>query len=358
MDNNLLKSFEKCRPEDYEELLLVINNAFNKEEDNWFVKHLPHIFPDVEHTTKMEIANTRILKVNDKIVGCIGIYPLELEAVYQGSKINLTVGGIGTVCILKEYRNKGLMSYMLKEIIKMMYDEGYDISWLTGNRQRYKNYGWDYSGKTCKFSIDYRQSVKLVENTNKNIRLATAEDISMLSELYNDYESKVSRTIDNWKINLTRKNIAIKYCNDRDGKGYMVYEKDNPNYILEIQGDNEHIQSLLINHMLEYELQEITVVYPYENSKVLSCLNKLASDLSINHCDQMKIINTKKVWDKLYPMIKAQCDEYNIDISNYEENDKKKLLERIFAFDYFDRKDDDVIRLEPINWWMSGIDKV
>ncbi|GMQ60784.1 GNAT family N-acetyltransferase [Vallitalea maricola] len=357
MNNNLEKSFEKCTPKDYEELLLVINDAFMKEEDNWFVKHLPHIFPDIEHATEKEIANTRILKINQKIVGCIGIYPVDLEAVYKGSRINLSVGGIGTVCILKDYRNKGLMSYMLKEIIKMMDDEGYDISWLTGDRHRYKNYGWDYSGRTCNFSIEHRQLAKLIKNTDKNIRLASAEDIPMLNTLYNQYQNKVSRTIENWKINLIRKNITINCCNDNGGKGYMIYEKNNPNYILELQGDKEHIESLLINHMVENDLQEMTVFYPYENSKVLSCLNGLASNLSISHCDQIKIINTQKLWDKLYPMIKTQWDEENMDISNYGEDDKKTLLESIFAFDYFDREDNG-IRIEPINWWMSNIDKV
>jgi len=357
MNNNLDKSFEKCTPKDYEELLLVINEAFMKEEDNWFVKHLPHIFPEVEHATSKEIANNRILKIDNKIVGCIGIYPLELETAYQGSKVNLTVGGIGTVCILKDYRNKGLMSFMLKETIKMMYDEGYDISWLIGDRLRYKNYGWDYSGRTCKFEIEYRQLVKLVDDTEKDIHLATIQDIPMLSGLYDNYENRVSRSTDNWEINLERSNIAIKCCNDNSGKGYMIYEKENPKCILEIQGDSEHIESLLMKHMLDNELKQITVLHPYENSEVLSCLNRLASNLSINHCDQMNIINPEKLWDKLYPMIKEQCDKKNIDIANYEENDKRQLLEKIFAFDFFDRKDGD-IRLEPINWWMSCIDKV
>jgi len=100
-------------------------------------------FPDVtpqqneEHFYAKEFA--RIL-VYDKefLVGHVKLFSREIE--YHHNKINL--GGMGAVCVKKEYRGRGIATEMLRNGLEILSERGCDIACLNVDtrKETYKLY--------------------------------------------------------------------------------------------------------------------------------------------------------------------------------------------------------------------------
>ena len=73
-----------------------------------------------------------------------GLYPI--QAVAAG--VCVPVGGIGGVATLPEERRKNHMSRLLRHVIGVMREQGFLVSGLGGDRQRYNAFGWESAGLT------------------------------------------------------------------------------------------------------------------------------------------------------------------------------------------------------------------
>ena len=102
---------------------------------------MAHIYPSPDNIDSDRIRNNLIVKHSGEIIGCIGIFPFEIETVIDNKRLVLSAGGVGSVFTAEKYRNQGIMSYMLTQAIGKMKEDGYDISWLAGDRHRYRDYG-------------------------------------------------------------------------------------------------------------------------------------------------------------------------------------------------------------------------
>lgn len=119
----------------------ALDNAFGFEEKFWYPRNMAHIYPSPDNIDSDRIRNNLIVKHSGEIIGCIGIFPFEIETVIDNKRLVLSAGGVGSVFTAEKYRNQGIMSYMLTQAIGKMKEDGYDISWLAGDRHRYRDYG-------------------------------------------------------------------------------------------------------------------------------------------------------------------------------------------------------------------------
>lgn len=87
----------------------------------------------------------------------------------------LDIAGIGSVCVDPEYRNQGIMSYMLNEAHETIKGQS-DISILTGNYERYHRFGYERVSSPLRLIIDWESD----KYSFKDIKELSDEEISNL----------------------------------------------------------------------------------------------------------------------------------------------------------------------------------
>jgi hypothetical protein len=82
----------------------------------------------------------------------VGVYPLEVEI----HGVRWPIAGIGGVSTLPEARGKGYMTQLLIHAVTVMREQGYVLSWLGGDRQRYNAFGWEVAGQNYELTFTRR----------------------------------------------------------------------------------------------------------------------------------------------------------------------------------------------------------
>jgi hypothetical protein len=260
---------------------------------------------------------------------------------------------------------------MLGQVNKKLQDDGYDISWLGGDRYRYKNYGWDLGGRAINFSINARDIKRLynIDNETK-IYKADKSNINELKKLYARYSSRVLRDEITWEAEFKRKGLEINMVRDNaeNPSAYIVSSMDNPNYIVELQGDEISIVNLLIKYMDNNDLDKLVVCYPYSDDEMFRWLHHMCGNYSTHNIYQIKVVNIESTWKKLKPLIREQVRETKCDellktfdsIETFEE--KKAMLDITFSsFDVLAELPERISSLKilkPLNWWIPFLDFV
>jgi predicted N-acetyltransferase YhbS len=138
-----------ARPAEFAEALAFINRIFRPGQKNrfFFQSNYPHAY-------QPRYAG-RILLQRDRgaIVGCLAVHPLTLRL----EEARVEVGGIGAVGTDPARRGEGIMGRLLEEAIARMKREGYALSVLWGDRQRYGWFGWHRGGMRNSFTLSARQ---------------------------------------------------------------------------------------------------------------------------------------------------------------------------------------------------------
>ncbi len=280
--------FERCTPENYKKFLEVSNKAFLKSEADWFSNNMGHIFLHPAEKVREDFVKNNYLAFMDDIpAGTIGIYPINVKM----GEMSLLVAGIGTVGVLEEFRGKGIMSFMMKNILDEIESSDYDLAWLAGERLRYKNYGFDLGGKTLKIQLDKKSFRKDYKNFEAKMHQPDLADINALDNSFKKYQNRVLRTRENWERQLSRENL----CWNFDGESsYFVYFKDSPQIISECAGDFVELFPMLKTHLETYSLQNIELVFPFENNELILSFFNVSSGYNVTACNQIRVCSRLK----------------------------------------------------------------
>ncbi|HHV97997.1 MAG TPA: GNAT family N-acetyltransferase [Clostridiaceae bacterium] len=380
---------EPCSNEDYLQLLNALDNAFGFKEKFWFSRNMAHIYPSPDNIDSDRIRNNLIVKHSGEIIGCIGIFPFEIETVINNKRLVLSVGGVGSVFTAEKYRKQGIMSFMLIQAIDKMKEDGYDISWLAGDRQRYRNYGWDFAGRQYKYVIRLRDIERYFpQDLNIDTAKPAEHDLHIIENLYSRYKSKVIRNRTVWKEHFKREKLSW-VMGETDGKyAYMAYYKEKPGLIHEIQGDTIAVVSLMKKHMKDNNISFMEIICPCEESILAGLLNNISSNYSIVHNYQIRIVNEEKLWNKLLPVIRSnelirRSESTLRYLENIQEKElKRQMLRDVLGFnckwesfncepsgcessacelsgsEFIPEQVKRIKDILPVNWWMSYIDAV
>lgn len=107
------------------------------------------LYPDLFVETEAAAQRHLIIRQKDRIVSCIGTYPMTLAI--AGCRV--AVAGLGQVCTDPSMKGRGCMSQLLTASVERMEREGIAVSWLAGRHDRYGRFGWETvaSGLTYSF---------------------------------------------------------------------------------------------------------------------------------------------------------------------------------------------------------------
>ncbi len=132
---------------DFEQAMDFLNLVFSVHGPHDFARLLPKIYrPTDEH-----MQHNYAIKENGRIRAIVGMFPMTL--VMNG--IPLKLAGIGGVSSHPNDRGKGHMKRLMLYCVEKMKAEGYQLSWLDGQRQRYGYFGYETCGQ--RFSANFEK---------------------------------------------------------------------------------------------------------------------------------------------------------------------------------------------------------
>lgn len=139
-------TYRYSRAEDFERIFDTANRIFslrvNEDGSEWYDRNYfrrlqPKLYCDAERMPPHLLAFD-----GDRLVGlaAIRIHPVRM------GHCTVRMGGVGTVGVLREYRNRGIMRELMTRINADMAEQGVDLGELGGKRSRYAHFGYATGG--------------------------------------------------------------------------------------------------------------------------------------------------------------------------------------------------------------------
>lgn len=188
----------------------------------------------------------------------------------------VTVGGIGEVSTLPEYRRRGIATRLLKDAIEFMEDRDIAISLLFGSQRIYSIEGWE---KVPRYYA--KQSMTAKKRSEWKIRPANFDDegeVRRLSDLYDGYARKFNGTVVRDDIAYWTKWVRTESPNvwiaesDDDIEGYVsVVERDSQLNVKEFvasetsfaQDRGSQLFEDMLSHVIaQMDMESLEVIYP------------------------------------------------------------------------------------------------
>jgi predicted N-acetyltransferase YhbS len=181
-------------PEEYDTFMRFLERCYGFSPGE-FERYFPHTYrPSPELC-----ASAYVVAHNGRIVSHVGLYPI--EAVVEGQAIR--IGGIGAVGTLPTERGKGHMTRLLYHVIDEMRAQGYPLSWLGGNRQRYNTFGWERAGMVYDLSFSRR-----------SLDRAGVEPVPLEARFLEDALDTVARYHELSKVHTRRPHLPLQLRKD------------------------------------------------------------------------------------------------------------------------------------------------
>lgn len=255
----------QCTSVDYPKLLNVLNEAFDYAPEAWFQTNLAHCTPYPNQATAAEIENHWVCEIDGKIAGGLGAYPLDwVVSDANGDKQTIHAYGIGQVCCLEAYRNRGVMTALMNASAAYMHKQGRTVGFLTGDRRRYGFFGYEYGGNKVKYRLDKKLLTEQAVKGSLINKKAELSDWPELNKAYQTLPTYIERTARHWELHFSRTGIEwhIGECDGR--KGYMASKSDDR--IIELYGDPAVLAAMLLQRAESLPAEEnISVIYPSQN---------------------------------------------------------------------------------------------
>lgn len=312
------KEYLKADEKDYDELVDFINYVFSHSGGK---TDFPSLLPKV-YKKKDKIKYHHIIKVDNRIKGVVGAFPLTLSLL--GEKVNVV--GIGSVSAHPYSKGQGYMKELMNKAIYDMKNENVDMSVLNGYRQRYEHFGYEPCGQHINFNILHVNiNYKRDELINKGITIHLLDEndpniVEKAYKLHSKNNVKIERKKEEFLDILKSWNCRI-YSVFKNGE-FIGYISSNNGFIEEIViEDNNDLNFVIASYIKTFNHGEVNIRVPvYEREKISQFL-KICENYSITKNNNFRIFNYEKIV-RIMLKLKATYSnlgdgEYNIKIINY-----------------------------------------
>lgn len=180
--------------EDFEAAMDFLNSVFGEHAPHDFERLLPSIY----RRTDEHMACNFAVKTDGVIKAVVGMFPIS----WQVADATLRVAGIGGVSTHPESRGQGLMQSLMRHCVTTMGKQGYHLSWLGGQRQRYLYFGYEKCGTSLYFTMN-RSNVRhcFHDQPGMRFRAIGAEEERLLrraKELHDDQAMHCERPLEDF----------------------------------------------------------------------------------------------------------------------------------------------------------------
>jgi len=356
-----MNEVKRCTRNEYQEFLNVSNEAFgNGASSAWFQKYLANCTPYPSIAKDFEIGNHFICKIDGKIVGGLGAYPMDWAVSDNlGNAAVIKAYGIGQVCCLSEYRNRGVMTETMKRAEEQMRSEGRTLGFLGGDRFRYAHFGYDFGGNNARYHLNKHRFVKNKSASSKLVtRRAGLADWKELDGAYNALPSKIIRGEHIWERHLNQRPDRKWYVGEYENKkAYLSYV--SANNIDEIYGGPETAAAMLNDIFERHELENIIVNYPMRNGiadPMARMFYSSASWVDAAPYGLIAVINVEELLDSLSPIL----DAAKINLCALNETQKNILARRLIGYAHqpLPEGGEGFENIAPLCAWVAAADNI
>ena len=242
---------ERLSANDFEELIVFLDGAFECPLDHSFRQFLPLIYQPTDALMSCNLAIRRA----GRIAAVVGVFPITW---HFGDTV-LRVAGVGGVSTDPELRGQGLMSRLMEHASECIREGGYHLSHLGGQRQRYNYYGWETAGVRASLTVN-RANLRHTgagRAVTVQLEVLDADDLETVRALKCRHDSQISwceyadeafpRYLVNWSV-------TAHVARDDSGKiiGYALVDKAGTT-IVELVVDNADVACAVIRALIESE---------------------------------------------------------------------------------------------------------
>ena len=152
---------------DFDEAMEVMNLAFGKSPPADFENLLPKLYRADDGLMGCLYA----LRRGGRILAAVGVHPLT----WKVGAATLPIAGISGVSTHPEFRGQGMMQRLMIHCVGVMKEEGYPLSVLGGQRQRYGYFGYERCGVEVELRLN-KSNIRHCFSTPSNIRFEPLDD--------------------------------------------------------------------------------------------------------------------------------------------------------------------------------------
>ena len=332
----------RAKVSEYDELMTLINRSFYPHSREGIQREYNHIY----RPSHRAASNNLIIRHQGKIVSNVGLFPLSLRV----EDALLKVGGIGGVCTDANYRGQGLMSRLLKKSIKIMETEGYDISWLGGDRKRYGNFGWETAGRQYHFTVS-RRHLSDLPSAFSRVRFfeESKSDLRKIAAIYEKQPVRNERTPSDYLSLFTRGKRETLLAEEGESFAYLILSVQGPHRTVDEFGGPAELLEGLAHYLFRRRKHLKSLNFSCApGSHYIPFLLKISDTYSIGPLGMIRLINLQSTLKKLIPFlrrrasrmgvkgelalkIKGQEEEVNLTFGNRQPHYKIELKRRALS---------------------------
>jgi predicted N-acetyltransferase YhbS len=282
---------------DFEEAMDFLNFAFNMHDSHNFSEMLPSIYrPTDEH-----MANNFAIKKDGRIIAIVGMFPIT----WHVGGVPLRVTGIGGVSTHPDHRGSGLMTALMEHVVSLMKTQGYHLSWLGGQRQRYLYFGYERCGSMSVFTMNKR-NIKHTLDGDPGIRFeplaSEAKDWLVKAKALHDAQPiHCHRPLEDFYRHCIGWHHKPFAALDNDGRmvGYLVTNK-NSDFLPELLADNDDIAMQMIHAWVAHHCEgSATIDLPPLSRDLVHNLGRYCEQASVRSSGNWQVIDWIAVTDAL-----------------------------------------------------------
>jgi predicted acetyltransferase len=233
---------ERLNASDYPQLITMLNRSFAVEGSQSFDTLIPGLYQPTDEIMAYNYA----IRCDSTIAAVAAIYPMA----WRVGDTSLRVAGVAGVAVAPEFRGQNLMNQLMAHLVSEIRREDYPLSYLGGQRQRYRYFGWEVAGVKIEAAVNSDNVRHLFKNQPRHaITLRQAADdpalIDALKQLHDHYGGGYVRSRECFARVVRNWGATPKAACNRDGKliGYAV---SNGERVLEmVATDAAYVPSLV-----------------------------------------------------------------------------------------------------------------
>ena len=244
---------------DYDEAMVLLDVAFNHTQENRFARLLPGIYQPTDRAMACNYA----VKREGRIAAIVGVFPIT----WHVGDLTLRVAGIGGVSVGDPHRRQGLMRRLMDRVRDDIERQGYHLSYLGGQRQRYRHWGWERAGAQMRLSMSpssIRHEFGGLGETGISLEPITDDSgaamFETLKALHDAQPAHCERPLNQFPLFLRHWLNEPMEARDRDGSvaGYLIFGHDRS--IHEIVARDAAIAKRMVIAAARTECREGTLI--------------------------------------------------------------------------------------------------
>ena len=229
---------------DFDEFIRFQNRSFDYPPQ----RGLDWMVPTMYCATDWHMRCNYALRRNGTLVGIVGLYPIT----WRIGRATLRIAGVGGVSTEPQSRGTGVMGIMLEHAKSIIREQGYPLSFLGGQRQRYRYFGWERCGTTRTARISktcLRHQFREAPPVSLAVEAVDADfaDAEALKAIYDAQPHRCDRDVDRFGAFLVQWGNHPFVARDEDGRlvGYAIFSRDEKTIFELVATDTERTFHLL-----------------------------------------------------------------------------------------------------------------